>query len=380
MSAVNRPWKSAVISIAIIALGVAAYSYIKNSAPKPQKKVVEERVRLVDAEPLTQTTVRPQWQAGGTVMAARHVNLGAEVSGRIEYVADEAIPGATLTKGTVLAKIDNTNYEIAVHQARAAMSEAEANMMIERGQVSLAKQEYDIAGSDFELQDSSLVLREPQLQVAKARLQSAESSYFQARKNLERTEIRMPFNGQIISRAVSVGTQASTGSSLFDVMATDEFWIEVKMPRDFAMRLDNDKAAILSHDSWDDVTRSAEIMSRLPQVEERDRQARVILSLKNPLSTKNGPAVYVNDYVSVSLYGREIKNAYVIPRRYLNENNTVWVVNQGMLADRQVDVAYMGRENVWVMSGFEADDYLLTTLIDAPVNGTKVRISPKDTT
>ena len=108
------------ITIAILAGGVSATIWIKNSNPKPERKAPEVVARLVEARELERETTRPTWPAGGTVNASDEVSLAAQVSARVEWISPEAIPGARLSKGTLLARLESADFDFAVKQKQAA--------------------------------------------------------------------------------------------------------------------------------------------------------------------------------------------------------------------------------------------------------------------
>lgn len=200
MNAGNKNMILALITLLILVAGVYAFKIINETAPKPQKVKPEQVARLVDAIDLQKESSRPSWSAGGSVMAAQSVDLVAQVSGEIELLAPEAVPGAVLKKGTLLAQLDKTNYQLALREAEAALAQAKAALAIEQGQVSLAQAEYDLSGVELSDSDKSLVLRKPQLQAAEADIAAAHAAVDQAKANLKRTDIRMPFDGQVQSR------------------------------------------------------------------------------------------------------------------------------------------------------------------------------------
>ena len=367
------------VSILIILASFGAWKLIQDTAPKPGKKEREKIARLVDATDLEKVASRASWQTGGAVTASDSVTLVAQVSGRVEQVSAQAVPGALLKKGALLAQLEKGDYELALQQSQAALAQAKASLAIEEGQVSLAQEEYALSGTQLSASDRSLVLREPQLQVAEADVASAEAAVKQAKINLARTEVRMPFDGRLSTRAVSPGSYASAGSELFAAVATSEFWVEAKLPRSFLPLLDRDHDVIVSHSAWGDKTRTASILNVLPGVDSGDRQARVILSLENPLDPEYGPIVLVNDFVTLTLAGREFDDAYQVRRDRVNDDGSVWVINDLKLHKRQPELLYSGRDFVWFSRGFEPGDRLLTSQVDAAVEGMPVRVSDDNT-
>ena len=373
-----RPLTVVVIVVVILAAAIGGYRLIVASAPVPERKQAEEVARLVDVQPLQRGAVRPTWSAGGTVVAADMVSLVPEVSGRVLSVTKEAVPGATLTAGTLLAKIDPIDFRLALKQAKASLAQAEADLAVEKGQVALAQEEFRLSGARLGDDDRALVLREPQLKAAEAAVATAQAAVEQAQANLQRTDIRMPFDGQIISRSISPGSQASSAAEMFSVVASDEFWIEVKLPRAFLVLLDKSQPVTVTQSGWGKRSRQAGVLNILPDVDSTDRQAKIVLRLERPLDDSVGPVVLVNDFVNVTLNGRRLEETYVIPRRTLNDGDTVWVVNDGKLALRDVITEYVGRDSAWIKEGFRNGDQLLISQVDAAITGMAVRTAGSD--
>lgn len=380
MSSANEPalsmWqrsKSTVLVVVVLAIGVVGFNYITASAPKPQRVKPQPVARLVEATPVTMASSRPYWLSGGEVRAAEQVALAAQVNARVVRLAAQAVPGARLAKGTLLAQLEKADFEFALQQQQAALAQAEAQLQIELGQAALAQEEYAIAAQQLSEQERALVLRQPQLASARAAVATARANVQQAQLNLARTEVRMPFDGQILARHISTGSQVGSSTPLFDVLRTDHFWVEVKVPRTFLPLLDTSASALVTPAGTDpQPPREASILNVLPGVSDSDRQAVVMLQINNPLG--GDVPVLAGDYVSVQLPGRLFEQAVVIDSRYLQDDGTVWVVHQNQLQRRQPEVLFRGREQVWLGKGFSPEDRILSSRVDAAVAGMSVRL------
>ncbi|WP_419810618.1 efflux RND transporter periplasmic adaptor subunit [Bacterioplanoides sp.] len=379
----QSPVKSAAIVIVILLLGVGIAAFIIKSAPRPERVAPEAKSRLVEVADIKLAVRPPYWQAGGRVMASQQVDLMPEVSGRIQSIAAPAVPGTRLAKGDLLAAIDASDYRLQLTQRQAAYAQALAALDIEKGQASLAREEYELSAATFSAEDKALVLREPQIAQARAEVQTAKANLEQAQLNLARTQIKMPFDGQINQRHISVGSQVSVSTNAFELVNTDEFWIEVKIPAAFLALLDVQQPALIQQAGWPDgQQRQARVLNILPAVDSADRQVRVLLSLSDPLalSDPSQPKVLLNDFVEVRLFGQLSAESYQVASRFMDAQNRVWVVNNGELQQRQLEVLYRGREDSWiarrVMSdkGFKDGDQLLLSKIDAAVAGAPVRV------
>jgi len=367
--------RKAALLIGILLMGGIIAAVIYTTAPKPQRGVEKKQVRLVDTTELTRITMRPEWTAGGEISAAQRVQLSAQVAGRIDRVEQVAIPGATLEKNKIIANIEKQDYILQVQQQQAAVTQAQAILDLEKGQAQLAKEEYDLAKSQLKtaLKNNDLVLRKPQVASAEAGLKTAQANLALAQLKLDRTDIRMPFNGKIVTRSINNGSQVNTNSILFDLVATDEFWIQVKVPQQFLAILDTSQSVIIQSGKYQ---READILHSLIEVDASDRQAKILISIKNPLGIDaDHNALLIGSYVDCLLFAKYIPDTYVIANKYIKDDGSVWVVNDKKLYKRQPNIVYQSRENTWLDSGFFEGDSLLNSSLGVVTEGTAVRIS-----
>jgi multidrug efflux pump subunit AcrA (membrane-fusion protein) len=229
----------------------------------------------------------------------------------------------------------------------------------------------------------SLVLREPQFQSVKARLEIARLNVKKAQVALERTKVYMPFNGQIIDKGVGVGSKISTNTQLFKIVNVEQFLLEVKIPRSFLSLLNFDDPVTLSQENlWGKgVTRQAKIFSVLPELDKRDRQARLLLLIDDPQSliSPDNPPVYINDFLNVSLAAKPIEDVWTIRSSWLQQDGSIWVVDKNRtLQKRFVDIRFKGRDYIYVDGPFETGDYAIAEKIPVASVGMPVRIKLLD--
>jgi HlyD family secretion protein len=151
--------------------------------------------------------------ATGTVSALVTVQVGAQVSGRIQSLNVDF--NSKVTKGQVLAKLDPSLFEASLSMAQANEKAALAGLARAQAQEKDAQRKLARAKT---LADQKLVPlaelegAQAELEVAQANIQAAEGSVAQARAarqqaqvNLAYTTITSPIDGTVVSRAVDVG-------------------------------------------------------------------------------------------------------------------------------------------------------------------------------
>ena len=157
--------------------------------------------------------------ATGTLQPINTVEVGAEISGRIERVAADF--NARVKKGDTLAEIDTKQLRAQVERSQAALEAAEAGLkqaeatFLEArqnahradqlgGSKLISEQELDAARATLARADASVASAKAQVTVSRALLNGD-------RTNLEKAVVRSPIDGVVLARKVEPGqTVAAT--------------------------------------------------------------------------------------------------------------------------------------------------------------------------
>jgi RND family efflux transporter MFP subunit len=363
--------KSKLLPLFFVISGVLIGYYILHSGqqkPAGFQKNKSKKLRIVQTSKLVKGSVVPFWNTSGFVIPAESVKVFAQVSGIIASINPKATPGGVLEKGAWLAKLETIDFELALRSQQAQLAQAIASFSLEQADQALAKEELlfiedNIGPSDGLSIDESLVLREPQLTMAKAKVSIAENNVEKAELNLLRTSVVMPFDGKIISRGVGVGSKVSTNTSLFSVVNTDVYWLEVKIPHNFLSLFDKQQFAdVFQARLWGKgKTRQARFVSILPELDNKDRQVKVLLAIDKPqFKNLSKPSVFINDFLNVQLKGKPINNAWTIKHSWLQPDNTIWVVDKHKtLQKRVVEVLFKGQDVIYVDTEIQPGDRAL---------------------
>lgn len=363
-----------VIPVLVFAIGLVVAGYIARSDRQPIIAPPVTFKPLVETQVLERQSVRPFWKSNGLVIPSSRTRLAFQVPGQVDSVLETAVPGQVLQKGDELARLDTTDLNLAVLQRQASLSQAKAKLSIEQGQADLAAEEFRLSRSRNPSSRLDLVLRKPQLAAAQADVDIASAALDKAQADLSRGRLTMPFNGQLVEKNISLGANVTPSTTAFTVVATDQFWVEVKVSRAFLNWLDTGHPITLNLPQWQGRERQARLLNVLASVDSQDRQVKAIIAIDDPLlDSEQSPKVLINDFVAVTLAGVELPDHFYVPRQWLVDEDQVWVVNQDKLYRRQVSVTYTGRDYVWINSGFVAGDRLLVSQMDALIEGMSVR-------
>lgn len=163
--------------------------------------------------PVEKRRIAAKVTASGALQATVTVQVGAQVSGRIQKL--NADFNTTVKKGQLLAKMDPQLFQAAVEQqsanfmsakagvAKAQAQQKDAELVLTRTQA-LSDQSLASA-ADLQTATTNVAIANAALDAAKAALAQTNAALHQAQVNLSYTEIFSPIDGTVISRAVDVG-------------------------------------------------------------------------------------------------------------------------------------------------------------------------------
>lgn len=160
----------------------------------------------------------------GTLAAEREAAVRAELSGPVLQVMAEQ--GQAVTRGQVLARIDDTALQDALLSARSAVRTAGASLETARRDVERSSRLAGagaIAERDLEQARNAQSLAQSQLADARARLTQAEE---QAGKAV----VRAPLSGVVSARPVNAGDVVTPGTALFTVVDPGSMRLEAAVP------------------------------------------------------------------------------------------------------------------------------------------------------
>lgn len=223
--------QTAAVCAAILIVTAGIVYAIRSTEPTAQKgDVMRRSAALVDVSRVERGSHRHEIVVLGTVEASRDVELSPRVSGEIVAMAPSFEPGGLVERGSTLVTIDPADYRNALAVWESELREARASLAIEEGRRTVAEREFALLDETIEEDNRALVLREPQIESAKARVDAARAAVEQAGLDLRRTEVRAPFNAQVLTRDVDLGSQVGPGDRLARLVGVDEAWIIATLP------------------------------------------------------------------------------------------------------------------------------------------------------
>jgi multidrug efflux pump subunit AcrA (membrane-fusion protein) len=372
-----RPNIRIVLSVVILTMGVGTAAYLKNSAPRTQKRPPVKLSPTVQVESVRPTEYQIVVKAMGTVIPDREVVLKSRVAGEVVDIDPEFTEGGFLRKNMKLLQIDPLDYELALERQQSAVADAEYALKLELGHQAVAKREWELLSGDQPVQDmeKELALRKPHLDKARAELAAAQAELKTAMLDLGRTRIMAPFNAMVRSKSVDLGSQVTPQESLAELASIpmDHLgWIQIPGQADGS----GSKARIIygqGHECMGTVTR---LMADLST---EGRMARILVEIKDPLGLKavdqDRVPLLIGEYVRVEIQGRKLDHVFQIPRTALRDNSSVWIAGENQTLEiRKVRPVWRDADIVLLQDGLKPQVRLIVSDLPAVVEGMSVRV------
>ena len=381
-----RPIVRIVVSLVVLSIGIGTAAYLKNSAPRTQKRPPVKLSPTVQVETVRPTGYQIVIRAMGTVIPDREVVLKSRVSGEVVDIHPEFTEGGFLRKDMKLLQIDPLDYELALARQQSAVADAEYALKLELGHQAVAKREWELLSGTQPVQDmeKELALRKPHLDKARAELAAAQAELETARLNLDRTRIMAPFNAMVRSKSVDLGSQVTPQDSLAELVGTDAYRIQTSIPMDHLGWIQipghtggsGSKARIIYAQGHECTGMVSRLMGDLST---EGRMARILVEVEDPLGLKTKDhtrvPLLIGEYVRVEIRGRKLDGVYQIPRTALRDNSSVWMVTENQtLKIRKVRPVWRDADIVLLQDGFSPNERLIVSDLPAAVEGMPVQV------
>lgn len=383
-------WIQAVLTLVIIALGIAgAIVFIKLKKP-PERVEQEVQAPLVKVERLGVSDIPMVVRGHGTVRPKVEVDIIPEVAGKVVNIHPELKVGGLIRADEQILQIDPRDYELGVRQAKAAVADASVRLETEQAEADVARKEWSQLNPGVE-PTSPLVLREPQIRKAQATLESAEAQLDTAKLKLERTVISFPFDILITSESVDLGQYVVTGQPLAKAYGTEA--VEIEVPLDdrelawfdvFAGSIfagggpgrDQGTAAQVKADfAGAKQTWQGRVVRTRGQVDRNSRMISIIVEVTDPFKVMdNRPPLLPGVFAEVLIQGKTLNNAVAVPRDAIREGNRLWLVNNDRLHIRPLEIVRADKDFAYVVWDESDDVTVVVSSLDAVVDGMKVRV------
>jgi|TARA_B110000495_G_scaffold179471_1_gene172882 RND family efflux transporter MFP subunit len=354
-----------IITVAVLFFAViVAYGLVK-TAPAPEQFTPEESTTSIRVVEVNRERVRLEVSSQGSVMPYKESELIPEVNGRVSWMSPNLLPGGYFAKDEVLLRIDNRDHRSKVARSKAALNRSMAEEELARFE--LGRMEELVKKKLTSQSSLEIVLRNHR--IAEAVLQDSKIALEQAFRDLQRTEIKAPYDGLVRSEKVDLGQYVSRGMVIASIYAAQ--YAEVRLPvadkqlayLDLPLGhrgelADEIKPEVLlftdyggKHYEW-----IGKLVRTEAEIDSRSRMVTAVVRVNNN-NNVDQPDLPIGLFVNARIKGRWVEGVVTIPRAALRNQSKVLVVDKdNRIHYRDVKILRFENDNVIVSDGLESGD------------------------
>lgn len=421
-------------ALLILILGVAGMKTLMDMREPPQRRVLDNPgpvVRVVRVQPRDV----PLSVAGFGTVRAKHVwSIASEVSGTIVELSPQLRAGLHVKRGELLLGIDPRPFRLAVERIQARLIQHEKEIVVLQQQKKNHLETLQLARSNLSITEEELrrdeelarkgtisprerdrrqqernealrtvqnaenllALNGPRVEQAEAAIEVARAELQEAELKLRKTRLLAPADGQVVHTTLDLGEFVNVGREVATLHGTnavelpiavpaDELrWLPTLAPERFSPATDSNPAAsdllpraTVHWQSGDrDYVWHGKVVRWEAGLDSRTRTLTLVVEVPKPWDAfrpGEHPALQPGMFCRVEISAGSQPDAVVIPRTALHDDSAVYLVADGRLARRQVEVLRFLRDQAILSAGLQAGDQLVVSPLSAPVIGMKLR-------
>lgn len=288
--------------------------------------------------------------ASGTILPNEEVTLMSEISGRLVKLNIQE--GSSISKGQLIAKINDRDLKaqlqkVEYNQELARKIETRQQKLLKVEAINL--EEYDVTSNNIRVLDAEKEVIESQL---------------------EKTEIRAPFNGRIGLKNISEGAYLAPGTPIVTIIQSNPVKIDFTVPEKYTSNIRVGSTVTFNLDG-DEVNHSARIIALDPKVDESLRTLRIRAVASNPAG-KFVPGTFVKVKANLAANNKAvmIPTEAIVP---VLKGKKVFIVRNGKAEEAMVTTGLRTDKKIQVLGGLRQGDSLITSGIMALKPGSPVK-------
>lgn len=316
----------------------------------------------------------------GRITSSQPLDLIAEVGGRLFGGSVRLKPGINFRKGQLLCRVNDAEAHLNLQARKSQFLNLLASSLPD------FKIDFQESYDDFQAYFESIEIDKPLKPLPEIKSNKVKtflatknilSEYYSIKsgeENLRKYYIYAPYDGSIVNVNLEVGTVVNPGANIASIIRTDQLELEIPVdPKEISWVEEGAEVDVSSENgaqSWKgEVIRIANYLDPTTQ------------SINVYVGIEAGPnsGLYSGQYMRATIPGSRLEQAMRIPRRVLINNDQVYVVEDGVLKSRRVNVEKISQDQVLISpvqsNGLNAGDSLVVELPANAIENMRVTTS-----
>jgi len=340
-------------------IGLLVFIKIKKNADEAAK-IAQPSTKgqpiLVSGYVITTQTVDNKVAATGSILANEEVELKCESTGKITglYLKE----GSRVRKGELLVKINDADLQAQLKKAQSIVQLDEENEARE-------KKLWDINGISKEEYD-----------VAVTTLKGAKADVDLIQAQIQKTEIRAPFDGIVGLKNVSEGSYIMNTTVVANLEQLDPMKVDFSIPEKYMNQVKvGDKINFTVSGTTDKYT--GDIYAIEPRIDLSSRT----LEIRAHVQNREGKLLS-GAFATVELVLAHLENVIMVPTQSIIpalKSQKVYITKDGKAVSKTVETGIRTDAAMQITKGLEIGDTVITTGIMQLRTGLPIKITSLDT-
>lgn len=335
----------------------------------------KEIIRAVKTLTISENTKANSRQLSGTVKSADESALSFRIGGRVATV--EVNTGDRISKGRILATLEQREYALAVQSAQAKLASTRSDFVEKsdtlKRQQSLIKKGF-VAQAPIDQAKAAYHAARSSVNVASTALENAQ-------QDLDNTQLKAPFDGAIASRRVDPFTEVTAGTTVFELQSEGALKVEVSMPETLIRDIGLGDAVTVTFPTLAGTVVNG-LIAEIGAKAETGNAFSVTVELAESLADIRAG---MTAQVTFNFGEQRHTAVYLIPVSALDlripvehekpvaDQARVFIVNDGMAQQRLVTIRDIRGNELEVIAGLNAGDIVITAGVPFIGEGQKVK-------
>ncbi len=352
--------------ITIIAFSVAALS---GCSPPEENEAVQEKPRMVRVEKIVRHDLPISVSAVGRLIPNREVVISSQVAGIVTAYKKDV--GSKVLTGNSLVRLDPTDYNLILEEARANLLSVQANLAAATNAFKRARQllpENVITPEGFDK-------AEAEYKASSALAAQLETAVNMAQRQLDKTDIIAPFGGYVTRRFVEIGQNIAIGEPVMAMADMKTMRIKVHLNERDYVHLDKNDPVTVRIEAYIDTSFPGKVDKIGIKADPLTNTFEVEILVDNPgIILKAGLTARV--FIRTDI----IRDTIMIPQScvlFREDRKEVFVIEKGNTAAvREITLGQTQGSAVRILKGLVFGDTLVTTGSQYLKSGDIVTIAP----
>ena len=358
--------------IFIVGLAYGLMRFLAAQKEDLRKQPPIEAKRYVRSRVVEYSRVISPVSADGRLTSQAEVEIIAEASGRIEQGDVALKKGARFDKGDRLFVVYPDEAELALKASKSQFLNTLANLLPDL-RIDFPRYEQDYLQFFSSISLDKPLPPFPRINDEKLKIfltsRNVLSQYYTIRKDeleLSRHTVVAPFTGTFTEVYLEVGSYTNTGGRVATAIKTDELELEVPVIQ-FDAEWIKIGGKVNVYDKAGRLKWNGTVVRKSQFIDPNTQAQSIFVLLKNHSSV----SLLAGEYYTAEFPGHPIEGVLEVPRNIVFNTNEVFVIVDGRLQKRTVNVIKVN-ENTLIMNGLEEGEILVMQPLINVLEGTLV--------